>query len=65
MHVLHKALRKYCKFCVPLYKLFNAYFYPSHGNNIFKREKEQDFSSHYFRVLQVHFRTSLSLKFGE
>lgn len=51
MHVLHKALRKGSKFCISLCELFNAYFYPSHGNNIFKREKEHDFSSRYFRVL--------------
>lgn len=64
-HVLHKDLRKGRKFEGCLYELFNADFYPSFGNNIFRKEKEHDFSSHYFRMLYVHFRTSLSLKFGE
>lgn len=64
-HVLHKDLSKGKKFGGCLYELFNAYFYPSLGNNIFRKEKEGDFSSRYFRMLYVHFRTLLSLKFGE
>lgn len=64
-HVLHKDLGKgrKCEGC--LYELFNAYFYPSPGNNIFSKEKEHYFPSHYFRMLYVHFRAPLSLKFGK
>lgn len=65
-HVLCKDLGKGRIFGGCLHEIFNAYFYLSLGNNIFRKEEERYFSSHpYFRMLYVHFKTPLSLKFGE